>query len=272
MSEATPPPEDKDEGQPRDAAYWAKRGREAGGLRSAGGGRQPERAGKTRCWGAAGLRPALVEDLPGAASRDRDDARRGRAGLERTLPRVPAGLRMTFRRHHREGLLVGVDHPDTCVHRQSTHGGADEQHLPGCDPSHRRVEPTVGRLEHLQRLPRRRRDNSGPDPVACARRRPNLRDSFPHRRLHDSGEDLDARPQVACRILWGERAGNPGEGLCGYEASVVASEERLAKRWGPIHALHDGRTGASYAQPATRLDFPMTGEDHMAFWDRQPRS
>ena len=52
------------------------------------------------------------------------------------------------------------------------------------------------------------------------------------------------RPQVACRILWSERAGNPGEGLCGSEASVVASEERLAKRGGPIHALHDGRSGA----------------------------
>ena len=25
MTEATPPPEEKDEGQPRDAAYWAKR-------------------------------------------------------------------------------------------------------------------------------------------------------------------------------------------------------------------------------------------------------
>src|ERR687895_1429651 len=125
-------------------------------------------------------------------------------------------------------------------------------------------------MEHLQRLPRLRRDNSGPDPVACARRRPNLRDSFPHRRLNGSGEDLEARPQVAWRTLWGERAGNTGEGLCGSEASVDASEERLAKRGVPIHALHDGRSGASYGQPATTLDFPMTGEDHMAFAKRDP--
>src|SRR5215217_6717450 len=60
---------------------------------------------------------------------------------------IPAGLRMPFGRHHREGLLVGVDHPDTCVHRHSTHGGADEQHLPGRDARHRRIEPALRRLE-----------------------------------------------------------------------------------------------------------------------------
>ena len=37
-----------------------------------------------------------------------------------------------------------------------------------------------------------------------------------------------------------------GEGLCGSELTVVASEERLARRGGQIHALHDGRSGASY--------------------------
>src|ERR671915_1647758 len=61
-------------------------GREAGGLRSAGGGRQRERARKTQGWGAAGLWPALAEDLPGALDRSGCDPRRGREGLEGTLP------------------------------------------------------------------------------------------------------------------------------------------------------------------------------------------
>src|SRR5215211_2776563 len=54
---------------------------------------------------------------------------------------------MTFGRHNREGLVVGVDHADTRVHWHAPHGGADEQHLPGRDTRHRRVEPAVRRLE-----------------------------------------------------------------------------------------------------------------------------
>src|SRR5215216_7788926 len=54
---------------------------------------------------------------------------------------------MTFGRHNREGLVVGVDHADTRVHRHATNRRADEQHLPGRDTRHRRVEPAVRRLE-----------------------------------------------------------------------------------------------------------------------------
>src|SRR5215216_5199516 len=272
MTEATPPTGREERGTTPRRSLLGQAGREAGGLRSAGGGRQRERAGKTRGWGAAGLLPELAEDLPGAPDRSGGDARRGREGLEGALPRVPAAAEP----------VLSVDGG------RRAHGGAVHQRLRGwtarvhrCQGDLRRRRVLHGddarrasgvRLEYLQRLPRRRRDNGGPDPVACARRRPNLRDGFPHRRLHGSGEDLDARPQVARWTLWSERAGNPGEGLCRSEASVVASEERLAKRGGPIHALHDGRSGASYAQPATTPEFPMTGEDHMAFRDRQPKS
>ncbi len=35
MTEATPPPEERDEKQPRDAAFWAQRVRALGGLRRA---------------------------------------------------------------------------------------------------------------------------------------------------------------------------------------------------------------------------------------------
>src|SRR5215208_6802205 len=60
---------------------------------------------------------------------------------------IPAGLRVAFGRHNREGLVVGVDHADTRIHRHASHGGADKQHLPGRDARHRRVEPAVRRLE-----------------------------------------------------------------------------------------------------------------------------
>src|SRR5215211_3134166 len=60
---------------------------------------------------------------------------------------VPTGLRVPFWRHDGKRLLVSVDHAYARVHRHTPHRGADEQHLPGRDARHRRVDPTVGRLE-----------------------------------------------------------------------------------------------------------------------------
>src|SRR5215216_1102875 len=54
---------------------------------------------------------------------------------------------MPFRRHDGKRFLVSVDHTYARVHRHTSHRGADEQHLPGRDARHRRVEPTIGRLE-----------------------------------------------------------------------------------------------------------------------------
>jgi hypothetical protein len=68
---------------------------------------------------------------------------------------------------------------------------------------------------------------------SLARRRPDLRDRLPHRWFDRAGEDLDARPQVARRPLWCERAGDAREGLGRPESPVVASQKCLAQRWDP---------------------------------------
>src|SRR5919112_2077657 len=274
MTEATPPPEDKDEVQPRDAAYWAKRvetlevsevpegaanvnvqGRhEVGALQ--GFGQLWQKTYRVRLTGAD-VKPEEVvkiwkEHFPefqppnsrfypsmaGVAPGEVLFISASVGGLP-----VHTGVRVIYADEESFTVMTPEGHPES---GWNTFSAYQEAH-----------GTTVAQIQSLAR---------------ADRRRPNLRDSFPHRRLHSSGEDLDARPQVACRTLWGERAGNAGEGLCGSEASVVASEERLAKRGGPIHALHDGRSGASYGQPATTLEFPMTGEDQIAFRDRQPRS
>src|SRR5918997_7086528 len=86
----TPPTEREGRGTTPRRSLLGQAGREAGGLRSARRGRQRQRAGKTRGWGTAGLRPTLAEDLPGAPERSGCDARRSREGLEGALPRVPA--------------------------------------------------------------------------------------------------------------------------------------------------------------------------------------
>src|SRR5215216_4898188 len=189
MTEATPPTGREERGTTPRRSLLGQAGREAGGLRSAGGGRQRERAGKTRGWGAAGLLPELAEDLPGAPDRSGGDARRGREGLEGALPRVPAAAEPVLsvdggRRAHGgavhqrlRGWTAGVHRCQGDLRRRGVLHGDDARRASGV------------RLEYLQRLPRRRRDNGGPDPVACARRRPNLRDGFPHRRLHGSGEE-----------------------------------------------------------------------------------
>ena len=85
MTEASPPPGEKGEKQPRDAAFWAQR------IERLEVSDVPEGAANVnvqgrREVGAAGIRQALVKDLPGTPGRDRDDAGRGRAGLEGALP------------------------------------------------------------------------------------------------------------------------------------------------------------------------------------------
>src|ERR671921_1218920 len=83
---------------------------------------------------------------------------------------------------------------------------------------------------------------------SLARRRPDLRDRLPHRRFDGAGEDLDARPQVARRPLWCERAGDAREGLGRPESPVVASQKCLAQRWDPIRVPRDGHSLAPDTQ------------------------
>jgi hypothetical protein len=83
MTEASPPPSEKGEKQPRDAAFWARR------IERLEVSDVPEGAANVNVQGRREV-GALAEDLQGAPSRDRNDARRGRAGLEGALPRVPA--------------------------------------------------------------------------------------------------------------------------------------------------------------------------------------
>src|SRR3712207_2798141 len=104
-------------------------------------------------------------------------------------------------------------------------------------------------MEHLLGLHRRRRYDGGPDPVAGARQRPDLRARLPRRRLDGAGADLDARPQVARSALRRERAGDPGEGPGGPEGTVVADKDPLAQRRRAVRALYGCRTGALGARP-----------------------
>jgi hypothetical protein len=79
MTEASQPPNEKGEKEPRDAAFWARRivRLEVSDV--------PEGAANVNVQGRREV-GALAKDLPGTLSRDRDDAGRGRAGLEGALP------------------------------------------------------------------------------------------------------------------------------------------------------------------------------------------
>ena len=79
MTEGSPPLGEKGEKQPRDAAFWARRivRLEVSDV--------PEGAANVNVQGRREV-GALAKDLPGTLSRDRDDAGRGRAGLEGALP------------------------------------------------------------------------------------------------------------------------------------------------------------------------------------------
>src|SRR5215217_2748757 len=175
MTEATPPTGREERGTTPRRSLLGQAGREAGGLRSAGGGRQRERAGKTRGWGAAGFRPALAEDLPGAPDRSGCEARRGREGLEGALPRVPAAAEPVLSVYGGRRAWRGAVHQRLSGWHTSVHGGPSYLRRRGVLHGDDARRSSGVRLEHLQRLSGRGRYNGGPGPVAGARQRSDLR-------------------------------------------------------------------------------------------------
>ncbi|MDQ4003943.1 MAG: DUF1990 domain-containing protein [Actinomycetota bacterium] len=250
MTEATPPPEEKKEGQPRDAAYWAKRverlevsevpagatnvnvhGRhEVGALQ--GFGQLWQKTYRVRLTGADVTPDEVVKvwkehfpefqppnsrfypSMAGVAPGEVLFISASVGGLP-----VHTGVRVIYADDESFTLMTPEGHPESGWNTFSAYWDDDGT--------------TIAQIQSL------------------ARQRPYLRDRLPHCRLYDARADLDPCPQGARRTFRCGRTGKPGEGLCGSEVTVVASEVRLAKRGCPIHALHDGWPGASYAQPDT---------------------
>ena len=97
--------------------------------------------------------------------------------------------------------------------------------------------PHVRRLDHLQRVRRRRRDGrSGARPHA--RFRPALRDGDDLRRAPPGGPPLGAHPAVARGGLRGRGRGHDRERVRRPPAPVGEGGERLAQRGDPFGYVH----------------------------------
>ncbi len=246
MTEATSPPEETDEGQPRNAAYWAQK------VEKLEVSKVPTGAANVNVQGRREVGP-----LQGFGKLWQKTYRVRLAGVEV----VPAEVVKVWKEHFPKfqppnsrfyPSIPGVA-PGEVLFISASVGGipvytgvrviyADEESFTVMTPE--------GHPESGWNTFSAYRDEDGitvAQVQSLARQRSDLRAWLPHSRLRGARADLDARPQVARWTLRCERTGNLGEGLCGSELTVVASEERLAKRGCPIHALHDGRSGASYA-------------------------
>jgi Domain of unknown function (DUF1990) len=269
MTEQTPEPEEHEEKQPRDAAYWAKwveklevsevpegaanvnvQGRrEVGALQ--GFGKLWQKTYRVRLTGAEVTPEEVVQVWKEHFPEFQPPNSRFYPSMAGVAPGevlfitasvggmpVYTGVRVIYADEESFTVMTPEGHPESGWNTFSAYQDEDGT--------------TVAQIQSL------------------ARQRPDLRSRLPHSWLYDARADLDARPQIISCTLRGERACEPGEGLRRPEVAVVAGKECLAKRGGPIHALQDGRTGASGERPDATPKPLMADMKHISPHNQRP--